>query len=138
MVLRENGDEDEQSASSAENQIPIFIKENGVYDPAETRKKLFFIYNNPDEQLLPFTRSRRVIEEPGITRINLTHRTPGHHRLDPHAGDDKRDFHHRLRARFGPGQGLGPLSPKEMARVGFADDLTIEQRLGVFAPFWRR
>jgi hypothetical protein len=36
------------------------------------RKKLFFIYNNPDDRLLPFTRSRRVIEEPGITKINLT------------------------------------------------------------------
>ncbi len=42
------------------------------YDPAESRKSLYFVYNNPDEKLLPFTRSRRVIEEPGITRINLT------------------------------------------------------------------
>ncbi len=42
------------------------------YDPAESRKSLYFVYNNPDERLLPFTRSRRVIEEPGITRINLT------------------------------------------------------------------
>jgi N-acetylmuramic acid 6-phosphate etherase len=42
------------------------------YDPAESRKRLFFVYNNPDDRLLPFLRSRRVIEEPGITRINLT------------------------------------------------------------------
>ena len=42
------------------------------YDPAESRKSLYFVYNNPDDRLLPFTRSRRVIEEPGITRINLT------------------------------------------------------------------
>jgi N-acetylmuramic acid 6-phosphate (MurNAc-6-P) etherase len=42
------------------------------YDPAESRKILYFVYNNPDGKLLPFTRSRRVIEEPGITRINLT------------------------------------------------------------------
>ena len=42
------------------------------YDPAASRKSLYFVYNNPDEKLLPFTRSRRVIEEPGITRINLT------------------------------------------------------------------
>jgi len=34
-------------------------KVNGVYDPAETRKRLFFVYNNPDDRLLPFTRSRR-------------------------------------------------------------------------------
>lgn len=42
------------------------------YDPAESRKRLFFVYNNPEDRLLPFLRSRRVIEEPGITRVNLT------------------------------------------------------------------
>lgn len=42
------------------------------YDPAESRKRLFFVYNNPDERLLPFERSRRVLEEPGITKVNLT------------------------------------------------------------------
>ena len=42
------------------------------YDPEESRRSLYFVYNNPDDRLLPFTRSRRVIEEPGITRINLT------------------------------------------------------------------
>jgi len=41
------------------------------YDPAHSRKKLYFIYNNPDEILLPFDRSRAVLEEPGITKINL-------------------------------------------------------------------
>jgi N-acetylmuramic acid 6-phosphate etherase len=41
------------------------------YDPAQSRKKLYFIYNNPDEILLPFDRSRAVLEEPGITKINL-------------------------------------------------------------------
>ncbi len=34
--------------------------------------KLYFIYNNPDERLRPFERSVRVIDEPRITRINLT------------------------------------------------------------------
>jgi len=47
-------------------------KAEGVYDPAETRRRLFFVYNNPDDKLLPFARSRQVIEEPGITKINLT------------------------------------------------------------------
>src|SRR5262245_28900120 len=41
------------------------------YDAAAAREHLFFVYNNPDEKLLPFERSRRVIEEPGITKINL-------------------------------------------------------------------
>ncbi len=42
------------------------------YDPAVSRKNLYFVYNNPDDKLLPFLRSRKVIEEPGITKINLT------------------------------------------------------------------
>ena len=44
----------------------------GVYDPGTSREHLYFVYNNPDERLLPFERSRRVITEPGITKINLT------------------------------------------------------------------
>jgi len=46
-------------------------KNASAYDPAQSRKKLYFIYNNPDEILLPFDRSRTVLEEPGITKINL-------------------------------------------------------------------
>lgn len=42
------------------------------YDPAEAAKHLFFVYNNPDSVLLPFERSRQVIEQPGITKLNLT------------------------------------------------------------------
>ena len=42
------------------------------YDPAKSRESLYFVYNNPDDRLLPFERSRRVINEPGITKINLT------------------------------------------------------------------
>jgi N-acetylmuramic acid 6-phosphate (MurNAc-6-P) etherase len=42
------------------------------YDPAESRKSLYFVYNNPDERLMPFERSRSVLSEPGITKINLT------------------------------------------------------------------
>ncbi|MDD8020112.1 MAG: hypothetical protein PHU81_02860 [Acidobacteriota bacterium] len=42
------------------------------YSVAESRKKLYFVYNNPDDKLRPFERSRLVIDEPGITKINLT------------------------------------------------------------------
>ncbi|HVP91001.1 MAG TPA: hypothetical protein VMS75_07265 [Terriglobales bacterium] len=42
------------------------------YDPAVSRKNLYFVYNNPDERLKPFERSREVLEEPGITKVNLT------------------------------------------------------------------
>ena len=37
----------------------------------EAKNHLYFIYNNPDDVLLPFERSRRVIEHPAITKINL-------------------------------------------------------------------
>ncbi len=42
------------------------------YSPEESRARLYFVYNNPDDRLLPFDRSRSVLIEPGITKINLT------------------------------------------------------------------
>jgi N-acetylmuramic acid 6-phosphate etherase len=47
-------------------------KDEPGYDPAESRKRLFFLYNNPDDRLMPFDRSKSVLAEPGITKINLT------------------------------------------------------------------
>ena len=41
-------------------------------DLRKSRNCLFFLYNNPDPLLRPFARSRAVIENGGITRINLT------------------------------------------------------------------
>jgi N-acetylmuramic acid 6-phosphate (MurNAc-6-P) etherase len=108
-------------------------KENGVYDPAETRKNLFFIYNNPDERLLPFTRSRRVIEEPGITKINLT--------TGPQAITGSTRMQATTIETFVIGCALEAavarvlgrtLSSKEMARTGFGEDVTIAQRLAGF------
>ena len=37
----------------------------------EAKNHLYFIYNNPDSVLRPYERSRRVIEHPAITKINL-------------------------------------------------------------------
>ncbi len=39
---------------------------------ADARHRLYLIYNNPDAALRPFHRSRTMIENPGISRINLT------------------------------------------------------------------
>lgn len=39
---------------------------------SEAKNHLYFIYNNPDDVLLPFDRSRAVLENPAITKINLT------------------------------------------------------------------
>ena len=47
-------------------------KETPDYHPDHSRQKLYFVYNNPDDRLRPFDRSRSVLEEPGITKINLT------------------------------------------------------------------
>jgi len=37
----------------------------------ESRRNLYFVYNNPDDVLRPFDRSAAVLDSPGITRINL-------------------------------------------------------------------
>ncbi|MFO7621584.1 MAG: hypothetical protein R6W81_10025 [Bacteroidales bacterium] len=39
---------------------------------AEAAGNLFFVYNNPDNLLLPFERSKMVLRNPGITKLNLT------------------------------------------------------------------
>ncbi len=38
----------------------------------EARRHLYFVYNNPDDVLRPFHRSAAVIDNPAITKINLT------------------------------------------------------------------
>ncbi len=38
---------------------------------SETRRRLYFVYNNPDEFLRPFARSVAVLDNPAITKINL-------------------------------------------------------------------
>ncbi len=44
-------------------------KTGNTADPA---RNLYFAYNNPDDRLLPFDRSRSVIENEGITKLNFT------------------------------------------------------------------
>jgi N-acetylmuramic acid 6-phosphate (MurNAc-6-P) etherase len=39
---------------------------------AQASKNLYFVYNNPDQLLLSIDRSREVVENPGITKLNLT------------------------------------------------------------------
>lgn len=38
---------------------------------SEARRRLYFVYNNPDDLLRPFARSVSVIDNPAITKINL-------------------------------------------------------------------
>ncbi len=50
------------------------LDQYGPLTPAleqEARRRLYFVYNNPDEVLRPFERSAAVLDNPSITRINL-------------------------------------------------------------------
>ncbi|MDF3055554.1 MAG: sugar phosphate isomerase [Gammaproteobacteria bacterium] len=40
--------------------------------PGSKSSNLYFVYNNPDDLLMPFDRSREVLENPNITKINFT------------------------------------------------------------------
>ncbi|MDH7512138.1 MAG: hypothetical protein QHH14_04215 [Clostridiales bacterium] len=109
-------------------------KEAGHYDPEETRQKLYFVYNNPDDRLLPFLRSRLVLEEPGITKINLT--------TGPQAITGSTRMQATTIETFVIGQALQEatlgvlkryLSKKELARLGFEDPPPLADRLKVFS-----
>jgi N-acetylmuramic acid 6-phosphate (MurNAc-6-P) etherase len=87
---------------------------------AESRLGLYFIYNNPDDRLLPFERSRRVLQEPGITKVNLT--------TGPQAITGSTRMQATTIETWVVGTVLATaldgalrtvLSPKEMARLGF-------------------
>jgi N-acetylmuramic acid 6-phosphate etherase len=108
-------------------------KSGGVYDPDETRRRLFFIYNNPDDRLLPFVRSRAVIEEPGITKINLT--------TGPQAITGSTRMQATTIETFVIASAMETavervlakaLSKKEMGRAGFGEPSSVEARLGSF------
>ena len=103
------------------------------YDPAASRKNLYFVYNNPDDRLMPFERSRKVLEEPGITRINLTtgpQAITGSTRMQATTietyvvGAVLEAAAARALGRF--------LSPREMAGLGFPERFEIGGRLREF------
>jgi len=114
-------------------------KKANAYQAEETRKKLYFIYNNPDERLLPFERSRRVIEEPGITKINLTtgpQAITGSTRMQATTietfvvGNILQTTLERALRKF--------LSKPEMARLGFEEETSLEERLKEFSAIHRQ
>jgi N-acetylmuramic acid 6-phosphate etherase len=109
-------------------------KKENAYDPAKTRKNLYFIYNNPDEKLLPFDRSRAVLEEPGITKINLT--------TGPQAITGSTRMQATTIETFVVGNILltaldrtlrKHLSVKEMEKLGFITEQHLEKNLGDFS-----
>ncbi len=109
--------------------------EPGGYDPGASRRAIYFIYNNPDDRLMPFARSRSVLEEPGITKINLTtgpQAITGSTRMQATTIETfvvaaiLEDAARGLLARA--------VSLKELARLGFAPGFDIAARLRSFGP----
>jgi len=109
-------------------------KESGAYRPEQSRRKLYFVYNNPDDKLLPFERSRKVLQEPGITKINLStgpQAITGSTRMQATTietyvlGQVLQDALDGLVKRF--------LPKKDMTRLGFGAGRTLAERLGDFA-----
>lgn len=103
--------------------------------PESSRSRLFFIYNNPDDLLRPFERSRIVLDEPGITRINLT--------TGPQAVTGSTRMQATTIETFIVAVALETavervlrtmLSKREMARLGFERETALEDRLASFAP----
>jgi N-acetylmuramic acid 6-phosphate etherase len=105
------------------------------YTPGLSRKNLYFIYNNPDDRLLPFGRSRKVLEEPGITKINLT---TGPQAITGSTRMQATTIETNVVATVleaAAARVLGKfLSPPEMAGLGFDGRFDIGKKLRGFAP----
>jgi len=113
-------------------------KRGSGYSPEESRKNLFFVYNNPDDKLKPFHRSRKVLEEPGITKLNLT--------TGPQAITGSTRMQATTIETFVIGHVLqtavekalrSRLSTREMTRLGFSRGKSISERLGEFPRILR-
>lgn len=103
------------------------------YTPEKSQKKLFFVYNNPDDKLKPFIRSRKVLTEEGITKINLT--------TGPQAIAGSTRMQATTIETFVIGQILQTaldqtlrefLSRKEMAKLGFKKRIELKNKFKEF------
>ncbi|MEA2006115.1 MAG: hypothetical protein U9O50_07655 [Acidobacteriota bacterium] len=109
-------------------------KEAKAYEPEKTRTKLYFLYNNPDDVLRPFDRSRIVLDEPGITKINLftgPQAITGSTRMQATTietfvlGHVLQEALERTLRQF--------LSKKDMSQIGFGNSPGLEKRLNGFS-----
>jgi len=111
-------------------------------DDAVTSSHLFFVYNNPDDLLMPFVRSASVLQEPGITKINLAtgpQAITGSTRMQATSSETfviAAALHAALDQflRAGADSPVG-LTPEQMHRVGFAQDkaTSLESKLSEYA-----
>ncbi len=107
--------------------------EPGEETHGEASRNLYFVYNNPDHLLLPFHRSRAVLENPGITKINLA--------TGPQAITGSTRMQATTIGTFVLGVVLEEailgmlresLNPEELAILGFSPDLSLADRLLTF------
>lgn len=100
----------------------------------EARRRLYFVYNNPDEVLHPFERSMLVLSNPGITRINLAtgpQAITGSTRLQATTSET---FVLGLVLEEAIGRVLkARLTPEELRLLGYGDELSLRDRLRDFA-----
>ena len=100
----------------------------------EARHNLYFVYNNPDELLIPFERSRKVIENPAITKLNLTtgpQSITGSTRMQATSseifvlGSILEEGLYRFLGNY--------LSKSELSSIGFSDEITLRERIASFS-----
>jgi len=108
------------------------------YEAEKIQKKLFFFFNNPEETLVPFDRCKVVLEEPGISKINLTtgpQALAGSTRMQASSVDTFLIAHmlqvalDRTLRRF--------LSNNEMGKLGFETPVVFTEKLGEFSEILR-
>jgi len=96
----------------------------------EAKNHLYFIYNNPDDVLEPFDRSRAVIENPAITKINLTtgpQAIAGSTRMQAATAET---FVVAIILEFGIRRLLeDQLSEEELVQLGFNTNINMSERL---------
>jgi N-acetylmuramic acid 6-phosphate etherase len=114
-------------------------KGKNLDDIEQARKRLYFMYNNPDETLRNFEHSRKVLDEPGISKINLF---TGPQAIAGSTG---------MQAATINGFVLGhiiqiaidrslrhSLSAKEMEKLGFNEPLAVEDMLEDFTSILKQ
>ncbi len=106
-----------------------------LYEENEAQKNLFFVYNNPNDKLIPFTRTRNVLENPAIRKICLA--------TGPQAISGSTRMQATTSEMFVLGVILEQaihnvlsnyLSSQDLDEIGFAKNTTLASRLASFAP----
>jgi hypothetical protein len=108
------------------------------YEAEKIQKKLFFIFNNPEAALQSFDRSQAILEEPGISKINLTtgpQALAGSLRMQAATIDA---FLIAQILQTALDRVLRPvLSKRDMAKLGFEAPVVFSENLGRFSDILR-